>query len=88
MFHEEKNLKAKENTRFFFILSKLELVLFIPSLADVIPNFDLREDKEYLSDRPGATPISTTQGEELKKLIGAVAYVECSSKTQQVTNLT
>ena len=25
------------------------------------------------------------QGEELKKQIGAVAYVECSSKTQQVS---
>lgn len=24
------------------------------------------------------------QGEELKKQIGAVAYVECSAKTQQV----
>ncbi|MBA0695424.1 hypothetical protein Goari_002051 [Gossypium aridum] len=24
------------------------------------------------------------QGEELKKMIGAVTYIECSSKTQQV----
>lgn len=24
------------------------------------------------------------QGEELKKMIGAVVYIECSSKTQQV----
>jgi hypothetical protein len=24
------------------------------------------------------------QGEELKKIIGAVTYIECSSKTQQV----
>ncbi|KAK3020280.1 hypothetical protein RJ639_047720 [Escallonia herrerae] len=44
---------------------------------------DLREDKQYLSDHPGATPITLAQGEELKKMIGAVAYIECSSKTQQ-----
>ncbi|CAI0435162.1 unnamed protein product [Linum tenue] len=34
-------------------------------------------------DHPGAVPITTAQGEELKKLIGAPAYIECSSKTQQ-----
>ncbi|RRT83269.1 hypothetical protein BHE74_00005366 [Ensete ventricosum] len=27
--------------------------------------------------------MSTAQGEELRKLIGAAAYIECSSKTQQ-----
>lgn len=27
------------------------------------------------------------QGEELRKQIGAAAYIECSSKTQQVDNL-
>ncbi|KAI4974902.1 hypothetical protein ZWY2020_048509 [Hordeum vulgare] len=32
---------------------------------------------------PWAVPISTAQGEELKKVIGATAYIECSSKTQQ-----
>ncbi|GAY55621.1 hypothetical protein CUMW_165590 [Citrus unshiu] len=44
---------------------------------------DLREDKQYLINHPGATPITTAQGEELKKLIGAAVYIECSSKTQQ-----
>ncbi|CAI0392836.1 unnamed protein product [Linum tenue] len=34
-------------------------------------------------DHPGAVPISTAQGEELRKLIGAPAYIECSSKTQE-----
>ncbi|MCD7471759.1 Ras- C3 botulinum toxin substrate 2 [Datura stramonium] len=34
----------------------------------------LREDKQYLSDHPGATPISTAQGEELKD-DRAVAYI-------------
>ena len=28
---------------------------------------------------------SPFQGEELKKVIGAAAYIECSSKTQQVS---
>ncbi|KAF3781689.1 Rac-like GTP-binding protein 7 [Nymphaea thermarum] len=44
---------------------------------------DLRDDKQFLIDHPGAATISTVQGEELKKNIGAVAYIECSSKTQQ-----
>ncbi|RWW21032.1 hypothetical protein GW17_00014817 [Ensete ventricosum] len=44
---------------------------------------DLRDDQQFFIDHPGATPISTAQGEELKKVIGASAYIECSSKTQQ-----
>ncbi|CAI0435602.1 unnamed protein product [Linum tenue] len=44
---------------------------------------DLRDDKQFFNDHPGAVPITTAQGEELKKLIGAPAYIECSSKTQQ-----
>ncbi|KAL9682561.1 hypothetical protein QQ045_014362 [Rhodiola kirilowii] len=43
---------------------------------------DLRDDKQFFVDHPGAVPITTAQGEELKKLIGAPAYIECSSKTQ------
>lgn len=44
---------------------------------------DLRDNEQFLLDYPGACTISTKQGEELKKLIGAVTYIECSSKTQQ-----
>jgi len=44
---------------------------------------DLRDDKQFFADHPGAAPITTVQGEELKKQIGAAAYIECSSKTQQ-----
>ncbi|KAG6525863.1 hypothetical protein ZIOFF_015834 [Zingiber officinale] len=44
---------------------------------------DLRDDKQFFIDHPGASLISTTQGEELKKQISAAAYIECSSKTQQ-----
>ncbi|KAF7100438.1 hypothetical protein CFC21_101954, partial [Triticum aestivum] len=43
----------------------------------------LREDKQYLLDHPGVVPVTTAQGEELRKHIGATCYVECSSKTQQ-----
>ncbi|KAI8526800.1 hypothetical protein RHMOL_Rhmol12G0025200 [Rhododendron molle] len=44
---------------------------------------DLREDKQFQMDYPSSCTISTAQGEELKKQIRAVAYLECSSKTQQ-----
>ncbi|XP_039064665.1 rac-like GTP-binding protein RAC13 [Hibiscus syriacus] len=65
---------------------------WIPELRHYAPNvpvvlvgtkLDLRGDKDYLNDHPGSTAISTAQGEELKKMIGAVTYIECSSKTQQ-----
>lgn len=44
---------------------------------------DLREDKHFLADHPGLVPVTTAQGEELRKQIGAAYYIECSSKTQQ-----
>nr|KYP72075.1 Rac-like GTP-binding protein 7 [Cajanus cajan]KYP72076.1 Rac-like GTP-binding protein 7 [Cajanus cajan] len=71
---------------------------WIPELRHYAPNvpivlvgtkLDLRDDKQFLTDHPGATRITTAQaycgeqGEELKKMIGAVTYIECSSKTQQ-----
>uniref|UniRef100_A0A0D6QRM6 Uncharacterized protein n=1 Tax=Araucaria cunninghamii TaxID=56994 RepID=A0A0D6QRM6_ARACU len=43
----------------------------------------LREDKHYLADHPGSVPVTTAEGEELRKQIGASSYIECSSKTQQ-----
>ncbi|RID72258.1 hypothetical protein BRARA_C04159 [Brassica rapa] len=43
---------------------------------------DARDDKQYFLEHPEAVPISTAQGEELKRLVGASAYIECSSKTQ------
>ncbi|CAN1229663.1 Rac-like GTP-binding protein 7 [Linum grandiflorum] len=65
---------------------------WIPELRHYAPNvpivlvgtkLDLRDDKQYFIDHPGATTITTAQGEELRKMVGAVAYIECSSKTQQ-----
>ncbi|XP_068669721.1 rac-like GTP-binding protein RAC2 isoform X1 [Aristolochia californica] len=75
-----------------------ELRHYAPSVPIVLvgTKLDLREDKQFFMDHPGACTISTAQysksrlilsfnheGEELKKQTGAVAYIECSSKTQQ-----
>ncbi|KAI0488949.1 hypothetical protein KFK09_028788 [Dendrobium nobile] len=62
-----------------------ELRHYAPSVPIVLvgTKLDLREDKQFLTNHPGAITISTAQGEELKKSIGAAAYIECSSKTQQ-----
>ncbi|XP_031480605.1 rac-like GTP-binding protein 5 isoform X2 [Nymphaea colorata] len=62
-----------------------ELHHFSPGVPIVLvgTKLDLREDKQYLSDHPGLVPVTTTQGEELQRQIGATYYIECSSKTQQ-----
>lgn len=62
-----------------------ELRHYAPQVPIVLvgTKLDLRDDKQYLADHPGATPIATSQGEELRKAIGAAIYIECSSKTQQ-----
>nr|BAC41517.1 Rac small GTPase [Zinnia elegans] len=62
-----------------------ELRHYAPDVPIVLvgTKLDLREDKQYLSDHPNVTAITTSQGEELKKSIGAAVYIECSSKTQQ-----
>ncbi|KAG6537353.1 hypothetical protein ZIOFF_002442 [Zingiber officinale] len=52
-------------------------------VLEVLAVADLREDKYYLTDHPGMVPVTTAQGEELRKQIGAAYYIECSSKTQQ-----
>jgi len=43
---------------------------------------DLRDDKAWCTDN-AITPITTTQGEQLAKDVGAQAYIECSALTQQ-----
>lgn len=62
-----------------------ELKHYVPSVPIVLvgTKLDLRDDKQFFSDHPSAAAITTAQGEELKNQIGAVAYIECSSKTQQ-----
>ncbi|XP_074588011.1 rac-like GTP-binding protein 7 isoform X3 [Curcuma longa] len=62
-----------------------ELRHYAPAVPIVLvgTKLDLREDKQYFLDHPGAAPIATAQAKELKKMIGAAIYVECSSKTQQ-----
>ncbi|GER30667.1 Rac-like GTP-binding protein 2 [Striga asiatica] len=58
-----------------------ELRRFAPNVPVVLvgTKLDLRDDRGYLADHV----ITTAQGEELRKQIGAAAYIECSSKTQQ-----
>ncbi|KAG9158593.1 hypothetical protein Leryth_022354 [Lithospermum erythrorhizon] len=84
----------------FSLISKASLEniskKWIPELRHYAPNvpivlvgtkLDLRDDKQYLSDHSESVSITTAQGEELKKTIGAVGYVECSSKSQQNVKL-
>ncbi|KAF3792063.1 Rac-like GTP-binding protein 3 [Nymphaea thermarum] len=81
--HEEPHMCS------FFLIHRLqwlpELHHFSPGVPIVLvgTKLDLREDKQYLSDHPGLVPVTTMQGEELQKQIGATYYIECSSKTQQ-----
>ncbi|KAJ9551136.1 hypothetical protein OSB04_015181 [Centaurea solstitialis] len=62
-----------------------ELRRFAPNVPVVLvgTKLDLRDDKGYLADHVGSNVITSSQGEELRKQIGAAAYIECSSKTQQ-----
>lgn len=60
-----------------------ELRRFAPNVPIVLvgTKLDLREERGFLVD--DANIITSAQGEELRKQIGAAAYIECSSKTQQ-----
>ncbi|XP_076949693.1 rac-like GTP-binding protein ARAC7 [Bidens hawaiensis] len=62
-----------------------ELRRFAPNVPVVLvgTKLDLRNDNGYLADHYGSNVITSAQGEELRKQIGAAAYIECSSKTQQ-----
>ncbi|XP_024389913.1 rac-like GTP-binding protein 5 isoform X1 [Physcomitrium patens] len=66
-----------------------ELRHYAPSVPIILvgTKLDLRDDKQFFADHPGAAPITTSQvrleGEELRRSIGAASYIECSSKTQQ-----
>ncbi|KAH9314917.1 hypothetical protein KI387_023544, partial [Taxus chinensis] len=61
-----------------------ELRHYAPGIPVVLvgTKLDLRED-ENLAENVCSIPITTAQGEELRKKIGASAYIECSAKTQQ-----
>lgn len=62
-----------------------ELRRFAPNVPVVLvgTKLDLRNDNRYMADHMGSNVITSSQGEELRKQIGAAAYIECSSKTQQ-----
>uniref|UniRef100_A0A7N0T4R2 Rac-like GTP-binding protein ARAC7 n=1 Tax=Kalanchoe fedtschenkoi TaxID=63787 RepID=A0A7N0T4R2_KALFE len=63
-----------------------ELRRFAPDVPILLvgTKLDLRGDKGSMADHMGSNNVITSaQGEELRKIIGASAYIECSSKTQQ-----
>ncbi|KAK2381547.1 rac GTP-binding protein RHO1 [Trifolium repens] len=62
-----------------------ELRHYAPGVPIILvgTKLDLRDDNQFFQDHPGAAPITTAQGEELRKLISAPVYIECSSKTQK-----
>eukprot|EP00252_Welwitschia_mirabilis_P004605 TRINITY_DN14916_c0_g1_i1.p1 TRINITY_DN14916_c0_g1~~TRINITY_DN14916_c0_g1_i1.p1 ORF type:complete len:199 (-),score=31.42 TRINITY_DN14916_c0_g1_i1:6-602(-) len=62
-----------------------ELRHFAPGTPIILvgTKLDLRDDRQFFVDHPTAVPITTSQGQALKKQVGAAAYVECSAKTQQ-----
>eukprot|EP00253_Pinus_taeda_P000241 PITA_00241 len=62
-----------------------ELRHYAPGVPIILvgTKLDLREDKQFYADHPGALPVTTDQGDDLRKQIGAAFYIECSSKTQQ-----
>ncbi|PIA53833.1 hypothetical protein AQUCO_00900431v1 [Aquilegia coerulea] len=62
-----------------------ELRRFAPNVPIVLvgTKLDLRDGRNYNNDHIGSGVITSAQGEELRKQIGAAAYIECSSKTQQ-----
>ncbi|XP_038889516.1 rac-like GTP-binding protein ARAC7 isoform X2 [Benincasa hispida] len=62
-----------------------ELRRFAPNVPIILvgTKLDLREDRRYANEQMGYDVITSSQGEELRKQIGASAYIECSAKTQQ-----
>lgn len=69
---------------FIVFFTDLTPLLYYLRLSLCLCSPDLRDDKQFFIDHPGAVPITTAQGEELRKQIGAPTYIECSSKTQEV----
>ncbi|XP_004139348.1 rac-like GTP-binding protein ARAC7 isoform X2 [Cucumis sativus] len=62
-----------------------ELRRFAPNVPIILvgTKLDLREDRRYANEQMHYDVITSAQGEELRKQIGASAYIECSAKTQQ-----
>eukprot|EP00300_Choanocystis_sp_HF-7_P025257 c26998_g1_i1.p1 GENE.c26998_g1_i1~~c26998_g1_i1.p1 ORF type:complete len:195 (+),score=4.07 c26998_g1_i1:107-691(+) len=73
-----ENVKAKWITEVNHHCPKTPIVL-------VGTKLDLRDEPDTLAKlkEKGLAPISTAQGEELAKKLGAAKYVECSALTQQ-----
>ncbi|AEC10456.1 Rac-like GTP-binding protein ARAC9 [Arabidopsis thaliana] len=61
-----------------------ELRHYAPTVPIVLvgTKSDLRDNMQFPKNYPGACTIFPEQGQELRKEIGALAYIECSSKAQ------
>ncbi|XP_039120735.1 rac-like GTP-binding protein 2, partial [Dioscorea cayenensis subsp. rotundata] len=70
---------------FFFNQWMPEFRRFAPNVPInlVGTKLDPHDDRGYLADHLGVVAITPAQGEELRKQIGASAYIECNFKTQQ-----
>lgn len=44
---------------------------------------DLKQNENYLKERPGTVIITPQEGEDMKNKINAYRYIECSALTQQ-----
>ncbi|KAL5707942.1 Ras-related C3 botulinum toxin substrate 2 [Ranunculus cassubicifolius] len=55
-----------------------ELQLFAPNVPIILvgTKLDLRDSTSYLVDHSGSSIVTSAQGEELRKQIGAAAYIE------------
>ncbi|RZC90553.1 hypothetical protein C5167_029685 [Papaver somniferum] len=75
------------NTSYDDISWMPELRRFAPNVPIILvgTKLDLRDNRGYMNDHMDYGAITSAQGEELRKQIGAAAYIECSSKTQQLT---
>jgi len=64
-----------------------ELMHFCPEVPFILvgTKMDVRNDESEVSKlrSQGQYPITTTQGLELAKKLGAIRYMECSAKTQE-----
>ncbi|KAK4835596.1 hypothetical protein QYF36_011773 [Acer negundo] len=60
-----------------------ELQHYSPGVPVVLggTKLGLRKDKHYMVDHLGLVPVTTAQGEEIHKQIGATYYIECSSNS-------
>eukprot|EP00854_Cymbomonas_tetramitiformis_P010184 gene10184-12049_t len=56
----------------------------VPVDGKVGTMLDLKQNENYLKERPGTVIITPQEGEDMKNKINAYRYIECSALTQQL----